>query len=171
MVRTNIDLFALYNHLPSFPVWSSILTDNCISISRSWSAPCGLVIALNGWSSYSTWLLWNGPRGYWFTRCPKLLLLLLLMLCKHVLKWWLHEMRLLNYWSLRMIGSNPLMPGISGDSGKLSCKLLIYSLKLSKSLLQLWRELAVWPSSMKMYLLCLTRIGWRLRLNHITLTG
>lgn len=55
-------------------------------------------------------------------------------LCKG---WWLIRL----CW--RLIGRHSLKHRVVSNSRKLSCKLLVHSMKLGKSLLKLWRELCL----------------------------
>lgn len=42
---------ALYDHLPSLPVWSMVLTDDCTRVPRScrWCQSCPMAAALRCW--------------------------------------------------------------------------------------------------------------------------
>ncbi len=104
------------------------------------------------------------------TCCSCLLLLRHSMLKSRLCKGW----RLIRL-CLSLIGRHPLKHRVVPDSRELSCKLLVYRMKLSKSLLKLWGELPVrrWRRSVPMAMAVPRRMNvivwWWWRCRNVTL--
>ena len=179
-----INRSALYDHLPSLPVWSMVLTDHCTRVSMTcrWCQSCTVAAALWRWGSSLgrrsgrvDWYTLHGPTVYSvLSICGSCLLLLRHGMLKSRLRkgWWLIRL----CW--RLIGRHSLEHRVISNSRELGCKLLIYSMELGKSLLKLWRKLSLgestgpvtMPVSRGMYVIMwysrywnVTMDSWRLR--------